>query len=88
MEYKDRGLLFGWPLNTPNASNEKGKSYKLSSAPIDLVRKYHGYFFSWAAIYTFWYHPMENTVGHCMGFILTWMFMLQGKISILILYIL
>ncbi|XP_035658606.1 uncharacterized protein LOC118403852 [Branchiostoma floridae] len=32
----------------------------------------------WAAVYTLWYHPMENTLGHVMGFMNTWIFMLQG----------
>lgn len=33
-----------------------------------IVREYHGYLFSWALIYTFWYHPTEGTQGHLMGF--------------------
>lgn len=35
---------------------------------LDIVRRYHGYLFSWALIYTFWYHPMKNTFGHLASF--------------------
>ena len=27
---------------------------------VDVAKRYHGYVFSWAVIYTFWYHPMEG----------------------------
>jgi hypothetical protein len=77
MEYKDRGILFGWPSNKPN----KVTWYlRLGDVYMKLIRKYHGYAFSWAAIYTFWYHPMESTVGHVMGFFYTSMMMLQGSL--------
>jgi hypothetical protein len=77
MEYKDRGILFGWPSNKPN----KVTWYlRLGDVYMKLIRKYHGYAFSWAAIYTFWYHPMESTVGHVMGFMYTSMMMLQGSL--------
>ncbi len=34
---------------------------------VGFVRRNHGYIFAWATIYTFWYHPMENTNGHLIG---------------------
>ncbi|XP_050388334.1 uncharacterized protein LOC126807635 [Patella vulgata] len=78
MELKERGILFGWPVvyNTDACSRKLKPDY----GPTNLIRRYHGYAFSWAAIYTFWYHPMENTWGHVMGFALTWMIMLQGSL--------
>ena len=39
-----------------------------------------GYIFSWAVIFTFWYHPMEPSLGHLLGFMHTWMVMLQGSL--------
>ena len=69
MEYKDRGILFNWP--------QDGQIGRFPDAPMNYMRKYHGYAFSWAIIYTFWYHPMEPTWGHAMGFCLTALFMLQ-----------
>ena len=65
MENNRRGLFFGQRL-------------PFSQRVIQFARKYHGYFFSWAAIYTFWYHPMENTPGHLIGFFYMFMILLQG----------
>jgi hypothetical protein len=67
MENKRRGLAFG-------------KSVGFLAEPGRVMRKYHGYIFSWAVIYTFWYHPMEASVGHLMGTFYTCMIMLQGSL--------
>ncbi len=68
LEAPRRGLLFGRRL-------------RFDRRFIKLVREYHGYLFSWAIIYTYWYHPTEATVGHLAGFF--YMFMLFGQ-SVLI----
>lgn len=78
MEYRDRGLFFGWP--SIHHKGKVSKALRLQQGPTNMMRKYHGYAFAWGAIYTFWYHPMENTWGHCMGFIHTWLLMLQGSL--------
>lgn len=67
MENQRRGLAFGvkMPLLT-----EVGRT----------IRKYHGYYFSWAIIYTFWYHPMEITAGHLFGFAYMFLLLLQGSL--------
>lgn len=44
------------------------------------LRQYHGYYFAWAIIYTFWYHPMEFTSGHLLGFFYMFLLMLQGSL--------
>lgn len=67
MENQRRGLVFGKKVGF---LNEPGRA----------MRKYHGYIFAWAAIYTFWYHPMETSVGHLMGTFYTCMLMLQGSL--------
>ena len=46
----------------------------------DTVRRYHGYYFSWAIIYTFWYHPVEMTSGHLAGFAYMMLLILQGSL--------
>ena len=56
MEYKHRGLILGWP-----AHSSTQRCWHFPTHPIELIRKYHGYAFSWATIYTLWYHPMEPT---------------------------
>ncbi|MFQ6049155.1 MAG: hypothetical protein ACE5K7_07310 [Phycisphaerae bacterium] len=61
-------LVFVLILETPRRGLLLGKKVKFHKAFLDVVRRYHGYLFSWALIYTFWYHPMENTFGHLAGF--------------------
>ncbi len=67
MENKRRGMFFG-------------KKAPLNSEVIDFLKKHHGYFFSWATIYTFWYHPMVSTPGHLIGFIYMFLLLLQGSL--------
>ena len=67
MENPRRGLFFG-------------KRAPISKEVVRIVRKYHGYFFAWAIIYTFWYHPMEPTPGHLIGFFYMFMLLLQGSL--------
>lgn len=67
MENSRRGLFFG-------------KKAPIGQEIIRAARKYHGYLFSWAAIYTFWYHPMENTSGHLIGFFYMFLLLLQSSL--------
>lgn len=67
MENNRRGMFFG--TKAPFLS-EAGRA----------IRKYHGYYFSWAIIYTFWYHPMEITGGHLAGFLYMFLLLLQGSL--------
>jgi hypothetical protein len=67
MENSRRGLFFG-------------KKAPISKEIIRFARTYHGYVFAWAAIYTLWYHPMENSLGHLVGFLYMFLLMLQGSL--------
>lgn len=67
MENQRRGLFFGKKVNLLKESAR-------------FLRKYHGYIFMWGIIYTFWYHPMENTAGHLFGFWYTFLLLLQGSL--------
>lgn len=67
MENSRRGIFFG-------------KKLPVSKAITQFAKKYHGYFFAWAIIYTFWYHPMVNTQGHLIGFVYMFLLMLQGSL--------
>jgi hypothetical protein len=67
MENRRRGLVWGWKAPIPEDT-------------VSFVRKYHGYVFSWAIVYTFWYHPMVNTSGHLIGFFYMFLLMLQGSL--------
>jgi hypothetical protein len=67
MENNRRGVFFG-------------KKLPLGKAVLEFARKYHGYYFAWAITYTFWFHPMESTPGHLMGFLYTFLLLLQGSL--------
>lgn len=67
MENKRRGMFFG--TKAP-----------ISERIISFARKYHGYLFSWAVVYTFWFHPMVSTPGHLAGFFYMFLLMMQGSL--------
>lgn len=61
-------------LETPRRGLALGKRVRFDRRFLKIVREYHGYFFSWAIVYTFWYHQTDSTIGHLAGFF--YMFML------------
>ncbi|GAB5493438.1 MAG: hypothetical protein Phog2KO_36530 [Phototrophicaceae bacterium] len=67
MENRRRGMFFGKKLNF------RKEFY-------NWLRDYHGYAFSFAVIYTFWFHPMIPTLGHVIGFVHVIVVMLQGSL--------
>ena len=68
-------------FETPRRGLIFGKKFKFKDSFMKIFRKYHGYFFAWATIYTFWYHPTEGTWGHLMGFF--YMFMLFAQSALI-----
>ncbi|MBT6487347.1 MAG: hypothetical protein HOL01_00790 [Planctomycetaceae bacterium] len=69
MENQRRGLFFGYKVQG-SVMTESARA----------LRKYHGYYFAWATIYTFWYHPMVATPGHLLGFLYMFLLLLQGSL--------
>ncbi|MBI5671064.1 MAG: hypothetical protein HZC41_23970 [Chloroflexi bacterium] len=67
MENRRRGMFFGRKLNF------RKEFY-------DWLKRYHGYAFSFAVIYTFWFHPMVPTWGHLLGFVHVILVMVQGSL--------
>ncbi|TKB46066.1 hypothetical protein [Thalassotalea mangrovi] len=67
LEQKRRGFIFGKSLGW------------LEQVRATFVR-YHGYYFSWAMIYTFWFHPIEVTLGHMLGTAYILFFLVQGSL--------
>lgn len=67
MENNRRGQFFGRPA-------------PFSKEVVRFARKYHGYFFAWAIIYTFWFHPTVATSGHLIGFFYMFLLLLQGSL--------
>jgi hypothetical protein len=74
MENKRRGMFFG--AKAP-----------FSERVISFARKYHGYLFSWAIVYTFWFHPMVSTQGHLAGFFYMFLLMIQSSLFLTRLHI-
>lgn len=67
MENQRRGLFWG-------------KRVPFHKAVTDLARRYHGFYIAWATVYTFWYHPMESSSAHLLGFLYMFMLLLQGSL--------
>jgi hypothetical protein len=67
-------------FETPRRGLIFGKKFKFKDGFIQIARKYHGYFFAWATIYTFWYHPTEGTWGHLIGFLYMFMLFVQSAL--------
>lgn len=67
IENKRRGMFFGYKA-------------PFSERIISFAKKYHGYLFAWAIVYTFWFHPMVSTPGHLAGFFYMFLLMLQGSL--------
>jgi hypothetical protein len=67
MENRRRGLFLGRKVPLPERA-------------VGFVRRYHGYVFGWATVYTFWYHPTEATSGHLIGFLYMFLLLLQGSL--------
>jgi hypothetical protein len=73
-------LVFVLIMETPRRGLFFGKRVPFRQEFVRVIRRYHGYFFSFAAIYTFWYHPMEATPGHLVGFFYMFLLLLQSSL--------
>jgi hypothetical protein len=57
-----------------------GKKVYLPPLGVAATQKVHGFYISWAVVFTFWFHPMEGTLGHLLGFL--YLFLLMGQMSL------
>jgi hypothetical protein len=75
-------ILLVWVLIMENSRRGMffGRKAPISSEVNRFARKYHGYFFAWATVYTFWYHPTVSTPGHLLGFFYMFLLLLQGSL--------
>lgn len=73
-------LIIILAMETPRRGLFFGKKVPLKKSFIDFLKRNHGYFFSFAVIYTFWFHPMIPTWGHIVGFVHVVLVMLQGSL--------
>lgn len=58
-----------------------GKKVPLSPTAVSGISKTHGYYIAWAIVYTLWFHPMESTWGHLLGFFYMFLLMLQMSLA-------
>jgi hypothetical protein len=73
-------LIWVLILENPRRGVFFGKKAPLSKRIVGFARKYHGYYFAWAIIYTFWYHPTVSTPGHLWGFFYMFLLLLQSSL--------
>ncbi|PAT02301.1 hypothetical protein CI105_02870 [Candidatus Izimaplasma bacterium ZiA1] len=64
MENRRRGLFFGKKVALPKES-------------VNFIYKNHSIYIALATIFTFWFHPMENTIGHLFGFFYIYLLFIQ-----------
>jgi hypothetical protein len=57
-----------------------GKKLPFSVNFVNWLRKYHGYYFYWAFVYTFWFHPMTGATAQILGFFYMFLLLLQGSL--------
>lgn len=57
-----------------------GKRVSLPPLGVATTQKVHGYYIAWAIVFTFWFHPMESTLGHLLGFF--YFFLLLAQLSL------
>ena len=73
-------LVFILIMENPRRGMFFGKKAPIKLQVSNLLRTYHGYYFSWAIIFTFWFHPIELTNGHLLGVFYVLLLMLQGSL--------
>ena len=73
-------LVWVLAMENPRRGLIWGKGLPPNRRLIRILHRYHGYYFSWAITYTFWYHPTVATSGHLTGFFYLLMIMLQGSL--------
>ena len=57
-----------------------GRKVALPPLGVSTTQRVHGFYIAWAIVYTFWFHPMEGTAGHLLGFF--YFFLLMGQLSL------
>lgn len=64
MQIPRRGIIFG-------------KKLKLDKSAMSLLYAIHGFIFTFSIVYTFWFHPTVNTIGHLFGFFYMFLLFIQ-----------
>jgi len=73
-------LSFMLIIENPRRGFIFGKKLNFRKDIVEALRKYHGYYFAWAFVYTFWFHPATDEVAHVMGFFYMFVLFLQTSL--------
>lgn len=58
-----------------------GKRIPISRNIVEFVRKWHGMYIILAIVFTYWYHPMEPSLGHLIGFFYMFLLLIQVALA-------
>ncbi len=64
MQINQRGIFFSFKINVPPKA-------------MKLLYSIHGVLFTFAIVYTFWFHPIVFTIGHAIGFLYIFLLFIQ-----------
>ncbi|NTW28337.1 MAG: hypothetical protein HGA39_03100 [Coriobacteriia bacterium] len=68
MKNRWRGLFFGHKVRLPKDG-------------VLMTTRVHSYYIAWAAIYTFWFHPVVSTWAHVIGFFYMFLLLIQMSLA-------
>lgn len=54
-----------------------GKKLKIDKQAMSILYRIHGFLFTFAIVYTFWFHPTIYTIGHLFGFFYMFLLFIQ-----------
>ncbi|OSX73529.1 hypothetical protein BU14_0340s0013 [Porphyra umbilicalis] len=76
-------LVWVWVLEAPRRGVAGGARPRPLTAPAlrSTAVATHGYYFSFATVYTLWYHPAAATAAHLSGFFYVFLLLLQGGLA-------
>ncbi len=64
MQINQRGFIFSYKIKVPPKA-------------MKLLYSIHGFIFTFAIVYTFWFHPVVFTIGHAIGFLYIFLLFIQ-----------
>ncbi|MFX0101413.1 MAG: hypothetical protein ACFFCS_17695 [Candidatus Hodarchaeota archaeon] len=56
-----------------------GKKLKIGKDAMKGMYKWHGYYITWALVYTFWFHPMDTGIALTFGFFYMFLLLFQSS---------
>lgn len=74
-------LMLAQALEAPRRGLALGRGRSVLPRELTrFARRYHGYIFSWASVYNFWYHPLEPLPAHLGGMYHTLLIFVQSSL--------